>query len=418
MAEVVAPRRRRWPSGLDVALCLILAGRTASAWAKGASEQTAAAVVTPIDITSSTCGSLVELNEQVRRRSPRIHLASAARSGASIKAEMRDLGTGGTEVVLTVPKTAGQPFSRQIRAQNCEEALEGLALLIVMALDPTAILGEQAPARTASPVSGGPAGGVSRSPKRKVPSRNAVRSTDGSERGVEPPSEPPESGTPPDTRAPESEEPAIEKTIGSVPRRAEAAEGGIEARSTAQPVADPARSGPTRTIFAAGANGIGMIGPAPKVMAGAALSLVWGWDRDSRWSPAIVLVVGHLERNGLTFPGGRADFALDAVQLEVCPLWFGMGRQWRARSCALAMLGALTAKGAQTLTPASHHRLLTVVGGSVALTYQAAWRVEILASVGVGSPLQRYSFQFEPAVFHQVAPIAVMGGLGAGVRFP
>lgn len=393
-------------------------GWTATAWGKGASDQTATLVVTPIDLIGSGCGSLVELNERVRRRSGRIRLGSDSRSRAALKAEIRDLGTGEMEVILTVLKTAGEPFSRRIRAQNCDEALEALGLLIVLTLDPAAVPDERPPTGAAPAAAGGaPAGSVSRAPKRKVTVEDTAPSTHRGERGVAPPREPPEPAVTPDTPAPGPQEPINKGTPDSVQPRAEEPEADIEARPIPKPVPDRGGSAATRTMFAAGASGIGIMGPAPGVMAGASLSVVWGWNRDSRWSPAIVLAAGHLERNGLSFPGGSADFALDALQLELCPVWFGMGRRLGARTCALGMVAALLAKGVQTLAPEAHHRLFAVVGGSVAVIYQPVRRVEIVASAGVGYPLQRYSFQFDPAVFYRVAPVAVMGGLGVGLRF-
>ncbi len=170
-------------------------------------------------------------------------------------------------------------------------------------------------------------------------------------------------------------------------------------------------------MFTGGAGASAMVGPAPGAMIGAFAYAVWGWNRAPAWSPSISFGAAHLERNGVVAVGGIASFTLDTLQVEVCPLWLGVERRVSGRACASGSAGYLTTRGSQTVDPEVHRSPFTSFGGSAALTFLPVWRVEIEATAGFGFPLQRYIYQFQPGVFHQVAAVSLVGGLGVGIRF-
>jgi hypothetical protein len=398
-----------------LALGLAFLGRTTVA--VGATGSISAA----IELSTPGCGSLAELNEQILRRSSRIRLDRPSRLARSMKAEIKEVGAGRREVVLTVAQESGQPFSRRLVAPSCDEAIAALALLIVLALDPEAVTAQSSP-KSPPPAAraslSGTAGskaskrpatgqGLSTSAERAEPGERGERDsrsdrTEALDKSTEATSSASSQAapTPPDVAVPQTD---------ATPSEAAAA-------GLAPAAAPPGSNRSWRGLLVGGASGLGIMGPTPRTLVGGSLFAVWGWDRDSLWSPAIAIAVGHSERNGLEQLGGTASFVLTAAQLEVCPVWIGMHRRLGARACALAVAGVLTAEGTQTLAPEVQRRAFALFGGSAALMYEPAWRVVLVASGGLGVPLQRYAYQFEPDVFYRAAPVAVTASLGIGLR--
>jgi len=69
----------------------------------------------------------------------------------------------------------------------------------------------------------------------------------------------------------------------------------------------------------------GIWGPPPGILPGGALHARLDWERSSALSPAAMLTASHFERNGYRPEGSNdtADFALNQVRLELCPLRAG-----------------------------------------------------------------------------------------------
>jgi hypothetical protein len=379
---------------------------------------------TPISLVTSGCGSLAELNERIARRSNQIRLVRRSGQVRGLEAEIRDLGANQKEIVLTVVKTARDRLSRRMHAQNCDEALEALALLTVLTLDPLGVVAPRrhqsrpTPAAVDPSLSARPAPRLSQESSKaplKVPLQqtpNETPSTDSSDPGTGTPVPTPDNTTPLESADP---------GVPTAPRRAipteEESPPEIPLRAIAHPEDENDARRPNSIALAVGAGGIVMGGPAPRSLPGASVYAFWGWDRNSFWSPAIIVAAGHSERNGLAFPGGTANFSLDAVRVDLCPVSVGMHRRFGARACALGMAGALAARGVQTVDAETHRRIFALFGGSLAAIYQPGWRIELVASGSLGFPLQRYAFQFEPTVFHRVEPVSLMAGLGLGIRF-
>ncbi len=416
-------------------LTIVMAWSTV-AWGKGPIVPTTGVQATPINLVTRGCGSVAELNARVARRSRQIRLVLPS-GPCGLEAEILDLDGDRKEIVWTVVKT-GERFSRRMRAQTCDEALEALALLTVLTLDPAAA----APPRQEPRTESGAPDDLSSHRAAKTSKRatamveTAPPSADRGDSGTTSPRKTSGEGNTPivtsdsvDAARPanpanpaksDTAEPGVSVVLGNAIPKAAEPEADVDVgvhRNVAPPASGNDARGPRRGVLSVGAGGIVIGGPAPLSLAGASVYAVWGWNRDSPWSPAVTLAAGHSERNGLSFPGGTANFSLDAVQLEVCPVWLGMRRRLGARACALGMMGALAVRGVQTMSPQNHRRFFALFGGSLAVIYQAASRVELVASGGFAFPLQHYAFQFEPRVFYRVETVSMMGGVGVGFRF-
>jgi hypothetical protein len=151
-------------------------------------------------------------------------------------------------------------------------------------------------------------------------------------------------------------------------------------------------------------------------MPGAALYAFAGANRESLWSPALVLGLTHAWKSGLSERGGTAKFALDALSLDAC------GVRWRAgaleaRGCGSLLLGRLSAEGTDTQnSPGRVRRPFVATGATVLVTGRLHAKVELLARVAVGVNWIRDSFEFAPFVFYSVPAVTASAGLGLGFR--
>jgi hypothetical protein len=168
--------------------------------------------------------------------------------------------------------------------------------------------------------------------------------------------------------------------------------------------------------FSAGASARGIVGPAPRIMPGLGVELLFALDRDSIWSPALRLAGAHHGLSRWMTAGGTANFTLDTAQIDACALRLGLGRL-SLRGCATGVAGRLTASGADTFEPESHARFYAAAGGTALLALGLGDRVEITGSVGVLANLVRDAFEFTE-VFHKVPAVTTALGLGAALTFP
>jgi hypothetical protein len=135
------------------------------------------------------------------------------------------------------------------------------------------------------------------------------------------------------------------------------------------------------------------------------------------WSPAARLRWSHDWLADWRAPGGTADFTLDSLELDVCPVALGTSG-FAARACVAAVGSRISARGSQTFLPESHVQYLMAAGASLWVTLEVAPHVALEASVAAAPSLRRDSFAFDPNVFYRVAPMTVTGSLGLGVTFP
>jgi hypothetical protein len=162
--------------------------------------------------------------------------------------------------------------------------------------------------------------------------------------------------------------------------------------------------------------GQGLVGAAPGSMKGGALYVFAGTNRESHWSPALMLGLTHAWKSGLSERGGTAKFALDALSLDACGVRSQAGAV-EARACASLLVGRLSAEGSDTQnSPGPVRRPFAATGATALVTGRLHANVELVARVAVGVNWVRDSFEFAPFVFYSVPAVTASAGLGLGFR--
>ena len=344
------------------------------------------AAVARLEVQASPdCATREELVSRVASRSRRIRFPGDAAGGPLLRATIGP-GPGGTIVGdLVVLRPGGRRSSRRLSAPSCAEAIDAIALVIAMTLDPT--FAADAAATGAATAAEAPADIGARTVSREQ--RPA---------GPAPPPTAPPPTAPPSTASP----PTAPPSPIDVPVAAESA--------------PPAGQGESRR-FGAGVTAQAIWGVAPRALPGFGLYGLAGLDRASIWSPALLLWATHSSTDDLAEPGGTAAFALDAVSLDACPFRLALPHL-EARGCATGLVGRLSARGSDTYSPASRSRPFGTFGASALLTVTLSGIVELSGRFGAGASLVRDAFEFTPQVFHRVASVTLVGDLGLGLRFP
>lgn len=179
----------------------------------------------------------------------------------------------------------------------------------------------------------------------------------------------------------------------------------------------PALPHPAARRFGVGAAGQVLFGPSPAALPGFALWALAGLDRDSLWSPVLLLAWIHAFDSGLGEKGGTAGFTLDAASLDACPLRL-RALFMEARACGTALVGRLIAGGSETYSPTAIAQPYAALGGAL-MVVAGPWRhLEVVGRFGAAASLVRDSFQFLPYTFHRTDAVTLSGSLGIGIRFP
>lgn len=313
-----------------------------------------------------TCATRDGLAARVAARSPRIRLVDEGTSVTALRAEIA-AGPNDTAIgQLTIVDANGRRSSRRLSAPSCAEATDAIALIIVIALDPSYV--PSAVAESETPPMGTPARSSGGSKVDRPPGSDAP-STSGLSLDPE---------TPPVARVP---------------------------------------SRPARRRLGVGAGAELISGPAPRVMPGVAVRAFAALDRASLWSPALRLTAAHAWQGGIDEPGGTAAFSLDTLSLDACPIGL-TATVVELRLCATGTAGRLSATGSNTYSPTSQERPFVGVGGSALLEVAIGSLFELSASFGAGDALIRDAFEFSTQVFHRVSAMTLTADLGLALRFP
>jgi len=337
---------------------------------------------------SPGCITHGDLVARVEARSPRIRFVDDAALSARVSLDTSRPGTVIADIVLATVDGKWSP--RRVVVRSCAEAADAVALIITVTLDPT---------WTKRPATG------SVRDKSTARARETTSST-GSEADAarSAPSEPPSAPVsqpivkPVELRLPKEPTPPV---------KVESAE--------PSPPSPPVTA---RRRFGAHLAAQAVFGPAPTAMPGIALYAMAALDRDSVWSPAILVGATHVWRTDLSEPGGRASFALDAASLDACALRLRLSLI-EARVCAAALVGLTTASGAaDTEAPGSSTRPFAAAGGAVLVTAGLGAVVELSARLGMGATLIRDSYELSSPVFYRAGPVTTSASLGIGARWP
>jgi hypothetical protein len=348
------------------------------AWLAGASAEPAPApppTTARLQVEAPEgCATRAELAARVALRSSRIRFADGPGPGLLLRARVAREGAGPVAAELAVgegPGRSGPP--RRLTAQSCADAVDALALMITILLDPTAGLDARADGGLASD------GGGSRAAAAPTPPES-------------PPARPVAAREPPAPEPPPASQPPPQ----------------VEARAPPAPAAGPAP--PAVRRLGAGVSARAVSGPAPGLMPGVELHVGLAIDRASIWSPAVRLSAAHHWLSGWVTPGGTADFALDALGLDLCPARLRLGAV-SVHGCATGAVGRLTASGSNTFAPESHARPWRSAGGTALLHLSLGAHVELEGHAGASAALVRDTFAFSEA-FYRASAVTLTVGLG------
>lgn len=367
-------------------------------YAQGRQTSAAPAVTVRLDVVANPqCATALVLERKIARRSDRIRFAKSGPVKV-VRAEFRQTQRS-VLGLLTVEQPTGKRASRSIRAGSCEEAVEALALVATVMLDPSSFslapellepTEEQGgtPGEEEETTSGPLEAGTTEPGTGPAPAESATEAT-----GTPKPS-PKRSESKPRPEPPEPDEP--DDVSSSLP---------------------PFHDADGSLAVSAGVAAIGNWGPTPSILPGAAVYAAVKWQRPSLWAPAARATFLHARRGEFQSQFGTAHFALTGAMLELCPLALVAGRL-ELRPCAMSTVGVLFAEGSATENATSELRPWWVLGGSATLIAYLTELVELSAQAAAGGALVRDRFQFRPSIFYEVPELAISAAIGLGVRFP
>jgi hypothetical protein len=329
------------------------------------------------------CGTQAWFVERVRVRSDKIRFRPEA-SSLVVDARIAHLPNGQLRATMSLRRRNGTVLTRTIKAGSCEQAIEALALVTAVTLDPSAVIHEEPERKT----SGGELEDRQLDSKASTPATRA----DGETKSVE---------TWSNARADKT------KVLPSpdpddVPKRPE---------SHATRDASTTTGGPE---WALDLSVLGHRGAAPGWLLGAELGLGLAFRRDSVVAPSLRLGLGQVQRSDVRAEGGLADFSLLLLTIEGCPLSARVA-PFELRACAVIETGRMAASGHQTVQPEQHRRLWLAPGGGAEFSVRLAHHWSAILRGRSVFPLVRDTYQFAPEAFYET-PMAVVG-VQAGLSY-
>jgi hypothetical protein len=301
------------------------------------------------------CPAVAEFQRSVQRRSARVHFVEQGPHDRELSVVMRREGEA-TLGELRLVERDGRVSQRNVRFTTCAEAVEGLAMIAVVSLDPHALL-------------------ESNDSQANAPAPTA-------------------SASPP---------PAPAKVT---PKR----------EPTAQESASSALPAKTKVGLGVAFN----VAPSalPESAYGGSVFVDLAFPSASHFAPLFRLAVSHVERRGLSSAGGaEANFTLTLATATACPLRLAGGIV-EFRPCGFASGGALYAWGSQTTNLQQRTRPYGALGGSLLLSLRASQTIDIVADLAAGATLLRDSFGFEQDQPWKTPALYLSSGIGARFGFP
>ncbi|HTU63580.1 MAG TPA: hypothetical protein VMF89_34190, partial [Polyangiales bacterium] len=303
----------------------------------------------------TSCTSVEDLSARVSKRLPQVRFDDGA---PSLIAKARFVATDvGVTGELTLAKPGAVASLRRVLARSCEQAVEAVALIIAVTLDPSS--GQASSTPSATEQSGEPT-----------------------------PSERPKPPPPPSV---------------------------LDGKVAVNPPKNEPKDSPRWSAQLAGQ---AVVGVAPQVMPGVGIFALVGLDREQLWSPALMFGVSRAGRTGFERQGGTAAFVLEAASLDLCPLRLHASA-FETRACLSSLLARLSATGSDTNKPTgTAHRPFVAVGAALLATARLHPLIELSTRLGLSANLIRDSFEFAPYAFHEVAPLTFSASVGVGLRSP
>jgi hypothetical protein len=303
------------------------------------------------------CGTLGLFVERLRARSDRIRFADQG-ANRIVQARITSDASGTFRATMTLSYPDGHSSSRIIEASSCNEAIEALALVTAVTLDPLSVspgINQPTPRPTKS--------------DRPEPSKWV--------------------------------EPNAARTLPTPERH--------------RPQKPPP-AGPGETILGVGVSFAAYRGPSPGWLKGFEPNIRVMRSSQMIFSPSIRLGFSYAENRGITATGGIADFALASTTIDLCP-WQVLLHAVEMRSCALLHAGIVIAQGRVTHQPESHRRPFWALGasGEVIVTPSKSFGFPIRATASI--PVVRDTYAFDPATFYVVPGITYGITAGLEIRF-
>jgi hypothetical protein len=352
------------------------------------------------------CPDRAGFEQQLRARLPQ----RGARAGAA-RLEVRITRVPeGSVGELALARPGGEPAAvRKIRARDCEEAAEALALVAALMLDPPLPGPVQAAPGATSPAAPAPARGSAALESRAA----GAESGQGMQREAVPDARP---AAVPDARlngAPASADAAREPAAVAPPPPAQQS----EARATG-PAAPQRRTAarPVRRQLALAAALLVAGGVAPVARVGGAFALGLASHR-RRLELAGRLGVRVVQRYESEHDEGSVAIDWWSGSAAACagaPL-FARGA---LSGCLAGELGRLRARGAETLMPASSERLWGALGPALAGRWRAVGPLSVEGSLLALFPFARHRYVLADETVFSVPRLTFRVELGVVLHFP
>lgn len=300
------------------------------------------------------CPEVADFQKSVQRRSARVRFVDEGSHERELSIVLRKRGDF-TIGELRLIEPDGSLRQRSVRFTSCSEAVEGLALIAVVSLDPQALL--SAP-----------------SPKPK-------------------PEEKPEPPIAPSKVLPKA----------------------LEAVRAPATTRRPVRHAKNLEV-ALGAELVASFRQVPQIALGGALFVDVADDSASLFAPLLRLAIAHSERRGIPSGDGQVSFALTQSTLTACPLQFGH-EIISVRPCAFTTVGLLRAWSSDAAGPQARSRPSWAWGGSVFAFLRISQTAEMIADLSVASSLVRDRFEVQPAWSWVTPPLYLSSGVGLRIAF-
>jgi hypothetical protein len=309
------------------------------------------------------CPAVAEFERRVHLRSARIRFLGAGTAPRTLYVEI--IANGGAMAGnLRLVESDGTDHRRGFQATSCEDAVEGLALIAAVALDPEG------------------ASGFVQSPTPPAP-------------------------TPPLPPTPPPPKPAA-----------------LATPETAPPPLVLRRE--TRLHGDVGGAANGVVGLLPDAVIGPGVFGQIEW-KAWRWITPALRVSGMTFPHSYEYgdPGGTATFAVNfLLRLEGCPLGARIAPA-TVRVCGFFSWAWVESTGRKTQFPRSEVNVMRTLGGSALFSLRMVGPLEGSLGLGVGAALDRYAYAFrshdpsQPAtVVNETPKVGGFAGLGLGLEFP
>lgn len=293
---------------------------------------------------------------------------------------------------------AGKPAQvRRLSAGSCEDAVDGVALILAITLDPNAVR-DVSESRLETDAAASP-------PSRAEGDEGSVLHDDKASRTRGDVGSATSNGPGGAT----SETGASKSRTSNHPRKA--VQGSTSTSSVQRESVEPAAGDVDWRLSGAVAGELS-IGTAPSLMRGVAALFELAPVTPGTSIPAFV-VGGFWSWSATSKQAeGRADFELAAATLEVCPTrlrWTNV----KLDTCGAALAGSLFATGSAAREASGRvSRPFIGVGLSALLHFELSQSLAILARVSPHVNVVRDEFEFGSRLFYEVPPLAVHFNLG------